>query len=299
MSPFKFVTDLRFSPLTGQWLAHNIEETIVWHNGQAAPAYRLPGPLIGISQDGGMILTGRKEIHLAASDTGEPLKLTPKVAVQFALGQRLWVRTMGFTVYVYNPATPGQPKKLDFSDEFKPAPGVHQALGRTAVSPNGRAIAVTFEAEGGGFETSRGSVFDMEGKRLYRFSVDHNTLPMLHFTANPNVLAVSSNVNYITLYDGENGRVLQKIRYTDTPKLAVRPDSEPLMFVYRNGRSTWHLVEGDHTLLKANEKDRIQALAFTDANSIGVLLVDGTLNVYTLDAKLLETYYVNKTETDS
>ncbi len=292
MSPFKFITDLRFSPQTGQWLAHNIEETIVWHDGQAASAYRLPGPLIGISQNGGMILTGRNKIQLAASDTGEPLKLTSMLAAQFALGQRLWVKTMGFTVYVHNAATPGQPKKLDFSDEFRPASDVYQSLGQTAVSADGHAIAVTFNADGGGFETSRGSVFDMEGNRLYRFSVDHNTLPMLHFSANPNVLAVSSNVNYITLYDGENGSVLQKIRYMDTPKLAVRPDSEPLMFVYANGRSTWHLAEGDHTILKADEKECIQALAFADANTIGVLLVDGTLNIYTLDAKLLKTYYV-------
>ncbi len=292
MSPFKFITDLRFSPQTGQWLAHNIEETIVWHDGQTASAYRLPGPLIGISQDGGMILTGRNKIHLAASDTGEPLKLTSMLAAQFALGQRLSVRTMGFTVYVHNAATLGRSKKLDFSDEFTPAPGVYQTLGQTAVTADGKAIAVTFNADGGGFETSWGGVFDMAGKCLYHFSVDHNTLPMLHFTANPNVLAVSSNVNHMTLYDGKNGRVLQKIRYIDTPKLAVRPVSEPLMFVYRNGRSTWHIAEGDHTILKVDEKERIEALAFANADTIGVLLDDGTLNVYTLDVKLLKTYYV-------
>ena len=64
------------------------------------------------------------------------------------------------------------------------------------------------------------------------------------------------------------------------------------MFAYRNGRSTWHLAEGENILLKASEKDRIQAVAFADAHTIGVLLVNGTLNAYTLDATLKETYHV-------
>lgn len=289
MGVFQFGTNLRYNQHTKQWIAYHIKETFVWNPDQPTLAHRLSGTVHGISEDGQYMLFTAN--HLLEAASCEKVPITQERMARFSLGQRTIVRITNYGVMAHE--VTAKTKILKFPEEVKPLPGtgVRQGIDSAVISPNGRFLAVAFSAEGGGFENMWGAVYTLDKEKLYRVSINRFANPLFHFSADSKLLAVNPRDRTIHILNSATGQVVTTIAQYDTPRIALLPQADDLLFAYRDGRNEWKLANTEGVLATHKEEDRIAALAFAEDTHLGVLLNNGRINVYQLtDMRRTQTY---------
>lgn len=290
----QFRASLRYNVPRRQWIAYHIKESFVWQPDQTTLAFRLPAPLFGLSQDGEYMLIGRGSGMLIAARTGQRVPITPQLMKRFSLGQRTAVQISGKKVILHNLALQGQTTTIDLAHELPAQSGnrVWERIDEALLSPNGRFLAIAFSRETHGFDNAWGAVYAVNGERLYGLPLDRSSGPLLQFSPDSSLLAVSTRNRHITVMNSATGQEVLTLSHSDSPHFSmIWDDNNNLRYAYRNGRNEW-IVSGEKgRRYKFNENGRIATLALADANHIGVLLTSGHLNVYALPyIQLIKTY---------